>query len=236
MTTYPTIPLKEIEIEERPQERLLRLGASALSDSELLAMILRSGTKGTNVLVLAKKILKEAGSLQNLAKYSLEDFVKISGIGQVKGLQLLAIIELSERINSSTEKQPLLNSPEKIYQFLENKSKKLDIEKVWVLCLNRKNYLINFYEITSGIATSSLIHPREIFRVAIRLGCTAIVVVHNHPSGDPSPSKADKEVAKTLLESSKIICIELLDFMILGKKSIDPMQQGYYSFRENNLL
>ena len=191
MTTYPTIPLKEIEIEERPQERLLRLGASALSDSELLAMILRSGTKGTNVLVLAKKILKEAGSLQNLAKYSLEDFVSISGIGQVKALQLLAIIELYGRIQSSPEKQPLLNSPQKIYQFFENKTTWLDIEKVWVLCLNRKNYLINKYEITSGIATSSLIHPREIFRAAIRLGCTAIVVVQNHPSGDPCPSKAD---------------------------------------------
>lgn len=236
MTTYPTIPLKEIEIEERPQERLLRLGASALSDSELLAMILRSGTKGTNVLVLAKKILKEAGSLQNLAKYSLEDFVSISGIGQIKALQLLAIIELSGRIQSSPEKQPLLNSPQKIYQFFENKTTRLDIEKVWVLCLNRKNYLINKYEITSGIATSSLIHPREIFRAAIRLGCTAIVVVHNHPSGDPCPSKADIEVAKTLVKSSKIICIELLDFMIIGKKSIDPLQKGYNSFRENNLL
>lgn len=236
MTTYPTIPLKEIEIEERPQERLLRLGASALSDGELLAMILRSGTKGTNVLVLAKKILKEAGSLQNLAKYSLEDFVKINGIGEVKGLQLLAIIELSGRISSSTEKQPLLNSPQKIYQFLENKTIRLDIEKVWVLCLNRKNYLMNVYEITSGTATSSLIHPREIFRVAIRIGCTAIVVVHNHPSGDPSPSKADIEVAKILLKSSKIISIELLDFLIMGKKSIDPMQQGYYSFRDKNLL
>ena len=236
MTTYPTIPLKEIEIEERPQERLLRLGASALSDSELLAMILRSGTKGTNVLVLAKKILKEAGSLQNLAKYSMEDFISISGIGQVKALQLLAIIELSGRIPSSPEKQPLLNSPQKIYQFFENKTTRLDIEKVWVLCLNRKNYLINKYEITSGIATSSLIHPREIFRAAIRLGCTAIVVVHNHPSGDPCPSKADIEVAKTLVKSSKIICIELLDFMIIGKKSIDPLQKGYNSFRENNLL
>lgn len=236
MTTYPTIPLKEIEIEERPQERLLRLGASALSDSELLAMILRSGTKGTNVLVLAKKILKEAGSLQNLAKYSLEDFVSVSGIGQIKALQLLAIIELSGRIQSSPEKQPLLNSPKKIYQFFENKTTQLDIEKVWVLCLNRKNYLINKYEITSGIATSSLIHPREIFRAAIRLGCTAIVVVHNHPSGDPCPSKADIEVAKTLVKSSKIICIELLDFMIVGKKSIDPMGKGYSSFRENNLL
>ena len=129
MTTYPTIPLKEIEIEERPQERLLRLGASALSDSELFAMIIRSGTKGTNVLVLAKKILKETGSLQNLAKYSLEDFVKINGIGEVKGLQLLAIIELSRRISSSTEKQPLLNSPQKIYQFLENKTIRLVLRK-----------------------------------------------------------------------------------------------------------
>lgn len=174
--------------------------------------------------------------MQNLAKYSLEDFVKITGIGEVKGLQLMAIIELSGRINSSTEKEPLLNSPQKIYQFLENKTIRLDIEKVWVLCLNRKNYLINLYEITSGIATSSLIHPREIFRVAIRLGCTAIVVVHNHPSGDPSPSNADIEVAKNLHKSSKIICIELLDFMIIGKKSIDPMQKGYYSFREKNLL
>ena len=236
MTTYPTIPLKEIEIEERPQERLLRLGASALNDSELLAMILRSGTKGTNVLVLAKKILKEAGSLQNLAKYSLEDFVSISGIGQIKALQLLAIIELSGRIQSSPEKQTLLNSPQKIYQFFENKTTQLDIEKVWVLCLNRKNYLINKYEITSGIDTSSLIHPREIFRAAIRLGCAAIVVVPNHPSGDPCPSKADIKVAKTLVKSSKIICIELQDFMIIGKKSIDPMGKGYSSFRENNLL
>jgi DNA repair protein RadC len=98
VTTYPTIPIKEIEIEERPQERLLRLGPAALSDSELLAMILRSGTKGTNVIVLAKKILQEAGSLHNLTKYRLEDFKKINGIGQVKGLQLISIIELCTRI------------------------------------------------------------------------------------------------------------------------------------------
>lgn len=236
MSKYPTIPLKEIELEERPQERLVRLGASALSDAELLAMILRSGTKGTNVIVLAKKMLQETGSLQNLAKYSLEDFVKIKGIGQVKGLQLIAIIELSARMASPPEKQALLNSPRKIYQLLEKKTARLDVEKVWVLCLNRKNYLIKLYEITSGIATSSLIHPREIFRVAIRLGCTAIVVVHNHPSGDPTPSNADISVAKNLLKCSHIISIDMLDFMIIGKEAIDPIQQGFYSFRENNLL
>jgi DNA repair protein RadC len=146
VTTYPTIPIKEIEIEERPQERLLRLGPAALSDSELLAMILRSGTKGTNVIVLAKKILQEAGSLHNLTKYRLEDFKKINGIGQVKGLQLISIIELCTRIASPSEKQLLLNTPKKIYQFFEKKTMKLDIEKVWVLCLNRKNYLINSYE------------------------------------------------------------------------------------------
>ena len=236
MTTYPTIPLKEIEIEERPQERLLRLGPAALSDSELLAMILRSGTKGNNVIVLAKKILQEAVSLDNLIKYSLEDFKNITGIGLVKGLQLISIIELCTRIASPSQKQALLNTPKKIYQFFKKKTMKLDVEKVWVVCLNRKNYLINLYEITSGIATSSLIHPREIFRAAIRMGCTAIIVVHNHPTRDPSPSKADISVARNLLESSEIISIDLLDFMIIGKASIDPMQNGYYSFRENKLL
>ena len=125
MTTYPTIPLKEIEIEERPQERLLRLGASALSDSELLAMILRSGTKGTNVLVLAKKILKEAVLYKIWRNIAWKIFVSISGIGQVKALQLLAIIELSGRIQSYPEKQPLLNSPKKIYQFFENNRKSM---------------------------------------------------------------------------------------------------------------
>ena len=115
--TYPTIPLKEIEVEERPQERLLRLGASALSDDELLAMILRSGTSGNNVLVLAKKILEEAGSLENLVKYNLEDVIKIRGIGPIKALQLIAIFELSGRIASPIEKQPLLNSPKKYINF-----------------------------------------------------------------------------------------------------------------------
>ena len=121
MTTYPTIPLKEIEIEERPQERLLRLGPAALSDSELLAMILRSGTKGNNVIVLAKKILQEAGSLDNLIKYSLEDFKNITGIGLVKGLQLISIIELCTRIASPSQKQALLNTPKKYTNFSKRK-------------------------------------------------------------------------------------------------------------------
>jgi DNA repair protein RadC len=112
----------------------------------------------------------------------------------------------------------------------------LEIEKVWVLCLNRKNVLIKESLISSGIANSSLIHPREIFRDAIRISASSIIVAHNHPSGDPYPSQADRNVAKQLLKSAKIIDIELLDFIIIGTKEMDQKSKGYYSFREEQLL
>lgn len=203
---------------ERPQERLCRLGSSALSDAELLAMILRSGTKEFNVLELAKELLKEAGTLNNLLYFTIDDFKKIKGIGNVKALQLLTIMELSKRVLYAPDKKPQLNSPEKAYDHLLPRAIGLEIEKVWVLCLNRKNVLIKESLISSGIANSSLIHPREIFRDAIRISASSIIVAHNHPSGDPYPSQADRNVAKQLLKSAKIIDIELLDFIIIGTK------------------
>lgn len=221
---------------ERPQERLCRLGSSALSDAELLAMILRSGTKEFNVLELAKELLKDAGSLNNLLYFTIDDFKKIKGIGNVKALQFLTIMELSKRVLYAPNKKPLLNSPEKAYDYLLPRTIGLEIEKVWVLCLNRKNLLIKESLISSGIANSSLIHPREIFRDAIRMSASSIIVAHNHPSGDPYPSQADRNVAKQLLKSAKIIDIELLDFIIIGTKEMDQKSKGYYSFREEQLL
>ncbi len=221
---------------ERPQESLCRLGSSALSDAELLAMILRSGTKEFNVLELAKELLKEAGALNNLLYFTIDDFKKIKGIGNVKALQLLTIMELSKRVLYAPDKKPLLNSPEKAYDHLLPRAIGLEIEKVWVLCLNRKNVLIKESLISSGIANSSLIHPREIFRDAIRISASSIIVAHNHPSGDPYPSQADRNVAKQLLKSAKIIDIELLDFIIIGTKEMDQKSKGYYSFREEQLL
>ena len=221
---------------ERPQERLCRLGPSALSDAELLAMILRSGTKEFNVLELAKELLKEAETLNNLLYFTIEDFKKIKGIGNVKALQLLTIVELSKRVLYAPNKKPLLNKPEKAYAHLLPKAIGLEIEKVWGLYLNRKNVLIKESTISSGIANSSLIHPREIFRDAIRISASSVIVAHNHPSGDPYPSQADRNVAKQLLKSAKIIGIELIDFIIIGTKEMDQQSKGYFSFQEQQLL
>ena len=228
--------LKDLQSTERPQERLCRLGSSALSDIELLAMVLRSGTQQFNVLETATILLNEASSLEHLLHYSQEDFIKIKGIGKVKALQLISIMELSKRILHRPKPKPILNSPEKSYAHLLHKCIGLEIEKVWVLCLNPKNALIKEFLITSGIANSALIHPREIFRDAIKVGASCIIVAHNHPSGDPKPSLADRNVAKQLFKSAQIIDIKLVDFLILGRESSAPNCKGYFSFQEQQLL
>lgn len=222
---------------ERPQERLEQYGADALSDREILAMILRSGPKGTDVLTLSGQLIDQAGSLSSLLRWSAEDFKKIHGIGPVKALQLLAVMSFAKRIlKEDNSKETIFNSPEIVKQHFRTLIAGLEVEKFWVLCLDRKNRLLRRTESTSGTATSSLIHPREVFREAIRLSASAIIAVHNHPSGDPAPSRADIKVTRQLREAASIIGIDLLDHIILGQKNKDPQGIGYYSFNEAGLI
>jgi DNA repair protein RadC len=129
-----------------------------------------------------------------------------------------------------------LNRPELILSYLTPFARRLAVEKFWVICLNRKNRLIKLVEATSGTATSALAHPREVFRIAIQHGATAIVCAHNHPSGDPGPSSADVQVTRQLREAAKAVDIELLDHVVVGEPSADPQGRGYYSFREAGIL
>lgn len=222
-TVYPALRVKDLAVSERPQERLCKLGPTALSDTELLAMLIRSGSKGHNVLTIAQRLLTDAGSLPALIKWTEMDFRRLKGIGRVKALQLVAMMELARRTTDpSNEQSPLLNRPELVFQHFEHQIKGLSVEKFWVLCLNRKNRLIKQVEITSGTATNSLVHPREVFREAIRQGATAVVCVHNHPSGDPAPSAADVQVTRQLREAAKTIDIELVDHVIIGLPGTDP--------------
>jgi DNA repair protein RadC len=222
---------------ERPQERLEQYGADALSDREILAMILRSGPKGTDVLTLSGQLIDQAGSLSRLLRWSAEDFKKIHGIGPVKALQLLAVMSFAKRIlKEDNSKETIFNSPEIVKQHFRPLIAGLEVEKFWVLCLDRKNRLLRRTESTSGTATNSLIHPREVFREAIRLSASAIIAVHNHPSGDPAPSRADIKVTRQLREAASIIGIDLLDHIILGQKNKDPQGIGYYSFNEAGLI
>jgi len=229
--------LKDLAVGERPQERLVKLGPGALSDSELLAMLLRSGGKGHNVLTMAQQLISEAGTLAALVSWVESDFRRIKGIGRVKALQLVTVMEIARRVLSdSGEASAVFNRPDLVFRHFQPQIAGLAVEKFWVLCLNRKNRLLRQAEITSGTATSSLAHPREVFREAIRHGATALVCVHNHPSGDPAPSAADVQVTRQLREAAKAVDISLLDHVVVGRESADPRGLGYYSFREAGLL
>ena len=234
---YATPKLRELSVSERPQERLERLGANALSDIELLAMLLRSGSKGRNVLTVATQLLSDAGSLADLIAWTNEDFRKIKGIGKVKALQLVTVVEICRRVLASAQdERPLMDTPEIVARWMQSLTLGLEVEKFWTLCLNRKNRLLKLCETTSGTANNSLVHPREVFRDAIRHGASAIICVHNHPSGDPLPSSADIQVTRQLREASKTIGIALLDHIIVGAPKADPSGRGHYSFQEAGLM
>ena len=229
--------LREIPAGERPQERLERQGAGALSDAELLAMLLRSGTRGQDVLTLATRLVAEAGSLAGLLAWREPEFRRLRGIGRVKALQRVTVMEVARRvIREQAPAATLRNRADLIAAHCQPLLVGLEVEKFWVLCLNRKNRLLRCVEVSSGTATAALAHPREVFREAVRASAAAIVCVHNHPSGDPAPSSADLQITRQLREAAKAVDIDLLDHVILGRLAADPVGRGYFSFRESGLI
>ena len=234
--TAPT--LKEMAPGERPQERLETHGAGALSDTELIAMLLRSGSAGMDVLKVSGALLAEAGSLAALLAWKAEDFRRVKGIGRVKALQLVTVMEVALRVVSQAAALDPENlaTPLSVYRHFIPLVAGLEVEKFWILSLNRRHRLLKRSEVTSGTANSSLSHPREVFREAIRCNASAIVAVHNHPSGDPSPSKSDVDITRQLREAATIVGIDLLDHLIIGQPGADPQGQGYFSFRQAGMI
>jgi DNA repair protein RadC len=222
---------------EQPQQRMDTFGVAALSDTELIALMLQGGNATREVIDCASRLIAEAGSLQGIAGWQPVDFERHPGIGRAKARQLAALIEVARRlIRPAATEQPVLNRPELIAQHMAPFVQGLEIEKFWVLCLNRKNRLKKVVEVSSGTATSCLSHPREVFRAAIKESAVAVVCVHNHPSGDPAPSNADVQVTRQLREGAKIVDIEFLDHVIVGSVAADPRGVGYHSFRECGLV
>jgi DNA repair protein RadC len=236
-TDVPVSRIRILPLAERPQERLERFGAFAVSDTELLALVLRSGTRGEDVLTLATRLLSEAGSLAGLLAWHEADFRRLKGIGRVKALQLVAAMEVARRAASHPPREsPILSRADAVAGLLEAPAAGLEVEKFWVFCLDRRNRLRKRVEVSSGIATAALAHPREVFRAAIREAASAVICSHNHPSGDPSPSAADIQLTRQLREAAAAVDIPLLDHVIIGRRGADPLGRGYYSFREAGLL
>ena len=229
--------LRKLDPQDRPQERLEKLGPRPLTDRELLAMLIRSGTARRGVLALADDLVRQAGSLTGLLRWGVSDFQRIPGIGKVKALQLSTFVEIAKRMMRGERTKGLIfETLAVVWEYLYPEVRSDLVERVWVLCLDRKNKLIRAEVVTSGTATGSLVHPREVFRPAIRHGATAVILAHNHPSGDPSPSSADLRVTKKIGLAAQHVGIDLLDHVILGEPESDPSGLGYYSFSDTGLL
>ena len=219
------------------EARVAALGAGALSDTELVALMVGSGSRAEPGFALAQRLLAEAGSVRRLLGWTEADFRRLKGIGRAKAWQLVAAFELARRaLCPPLEEAPILSRAELVVSYMQPYAVGLEVEKFWALCLNRKNRLIKLVEVTSGTATASLAHPREVFRAAIRESACALVVCHGHPSGDPSPSAADVQITQLLREGAKTVEIALLDHVILGRRGADPLDKGFYSFREAGLM
>ncbi len=221
----------------RPREEVARVGVEHVADDVLLAIILGSGIPGMNVVDLARDLVTRFGSLGELAKASSDELRSVKGIGKVKAQVVSATLELARRLNEeSSAKKPRIKTPEDAARLLRADARLLEREVFWALLLDAKNCLKGSpVEITTGLLDASLVHPREVFREAIRKAAASIVLVHNHPSGDPSPSPEDLKVTRQLIEAGKVIDIQVLDHIILGRMS-DERTNDYLSVRESGAV
>jgi len=221
--------IRDFPKDDRPRERLIKEGPSSLSTQELLAIVLRTGTKNESVLQISNQLLHKFDGLRLLMNASIEEISNINGIGEAKATQLLAAFELGKRINRlQFEERFVIKSPEDCAKFMMDEMRFLEQEHFICLYLNTKNQIIARETIFKGSLNASIVHPREVFKEAFRRSASSIICLHNHPSGDPTPSREDIEVTKRLVECGKIIGIELLDHIIIGEhKYISLKEKGY---------
>ena len=220
----------------QPREKFDRLGPENLSESDLLALLLRTGTAGTNVVELAETLLLQYGSLSALSRTSIAELQKIHGIGKEKAKILKAALEIGRRlVQENVGENPRIASPEEAAAVLRERARGLDREVFWVLLLDTKSRLMAPpCEVSKGTLNSSLVHPREIFKPAIQNSAASIILAHNHPSGDPSPSAQDIRITKKLIEAGKTMEIKVLDHLIIGRKTRDGAND-FFSLREAGL-
>jgi DNA repair protein RadC len=226
------LKIKDQHPSERPRERLAAQGADALSNAELIAILLRTGLKGMNAVEVGKQLLLKFGSLQALALASVTDLQKVKGIGRDKAVTLVAAFALAHKMAKELQDEsPVLDTPENVVRLLRARNLVKDVETLQALLLNTRRRLIRVEEITHGTVDTLLVHAREVFRAAISANASAIVLAHNHPSGDPTPSEADIKVTRDLIRAGQLLKIEVLDHIVLGRATADRAKD-YSSLRE----
>ncbi|AIE60903.1 RadC family protein [Bacillus methanolicus] len=224
-----SLMIRDFPEDERPRERFIQSGPESLSNHELLAILLRTGTKHESVLQLANRLLTHFEGLRLLKDATLEEITEIKGIGKAKAIQVLAAVEIGRRIsNLCYDERYVIRSPEDGARYLMNDMRFLSQEHFVCLYLNTKNQVLHKQTIFIGSLNASIVHPREVFKEAFRRSAVSIICAHNHPSGDPTPSREDIEVTKRLGECGKIIGIDLLDHLVIGEnKYVSLKEKGY---------
>ncbi len=224
--------LRAVPCSERPRERLIQNGPESLQTAELLGLLLRTGVPGANAVAIGESLHRHFGSLATMNRASHGELARFRGVGPGKAAILMAALELGRRVSrESLNNAPLLDTPSRIAALLADTAAGWNAERMVVLLLNTRCRLIRMETVTEGLIDQVLVHPREIFRPAIAAGAHSIVLVHNHPSGDPSPSEADIRITREILRAGLILRIEVLDHVILGRPS-DHWVKGYSSLRE----
>ena len=222
--------IKDLPEGQRPRERLIREGAGMLADNELLAILLRTGTAEASALDLATHLISHFGGIRALVQAAPEELSAVRGIGLAKAAQVKAALELGRRVAATQiEERPYIRCPEDAAFLVMEEMRHLDREYFSALLLNTKNQVVARETVSIGTLNSSAVHPRELFKGAIRRSAAAIILVHNHPSGDPTPSKEDMDVTRRLQEAGEIVGIEILDHIVIGDNK-------FISFKAKDML
>jgi len=209
--------IKDLPDSSQPRKRFLKFGPEALSDAELLAIILRTGNKGENVMEVSNHLISNFGQLSKIFNSSISELHKIKGIGESKAMEILAIAELNKRVEQEKNAIKKITCAEDVFKYFHRRLKDKKQEHFYILMLNNKNQIIKEEEISKGILDASIVHPREIFNPAIKNSASKIILIHNHPSGDPTPSQEDLEITEKLQKAGDEIGISILDSLIISK-------------------
>ncbi|MBI3877126.1 MAG: DNA repair protein RadC [Verrucomicrobia bacterium] len=224
--------IKDLPAAERPRERLAERGADALTHAELIAILLRTGLQGKSAIVIAQELLNRHGSLDALSRATLDDLRTVPGVGRDKAVTLKAAFTLARRmVDERAAETPLMDTPDRIAGVMREEFREENVERFFAVLLNTRRRLIRRVPLAHGTLDSLLVHPRDVFKSAIAANAAAVVLVHNHPSGDPSPSEADIKVTRDLIRAGQLLKIDVLDHVIIGRAT-EQRPHGYASLRE----
>lgn len=224
--------IKDQPVQQRPRERLALEGPDKLNHAELLAILLRTGLRGANAVVIGGQLVAKYQSLQALARASVEDLQTVKGIGRDKAVTLVAAFTLARKMAEELRNDaPLLDTPEAVAAIMREEARLRNVESFHVLLLNTRRRLVRAVRIADGLLDTLLVHPREVFQPAIAYNAAAVILAHNHPSGDPTPSEADVKVTRDLIRAGQLLKIEVIDHIVIGQASAER-PRDWVSLRE----